>query len=127
MAGRPTKLTPAVQKQILAAIKAGNYRQVAAAGAGISSKTFRDWMQRGREKPASNYGQFRAAVLKAEQAAHIAMVALLTRAAKKDPKHALEWLERKFPKHWGKKDRHEQALIKERLSRIEAQQNAQRQ
>jgi hypothetical protein len=126
MAGRPTKLTPETRAKILDAIAAGNYRQVAAVCAGVSAKTLRMWMQRGREKPASIFGQFRAAVLVAEQAAHIRMVAILTEAAKKDPKYALEWLERKFVKFWGKKDRHEQQLIKDRLARIEAQLNAQR-
>jgi len=42
---RPTKLTPAVQKKIVDAIKAGNYMETAAAYAGISKQTLYNWTQ----------------------------------------------------------------------------------
>jgi len=103
-AGRPTKLTPEVADKICQAIAGGNYREVAAAWAGIGERTLREWMQRG-ESPRSRYHDFRRRVLEAEQAAEIRAVGLIMASAAKDPKHAQWWLQRKHPERWGRKDR----------------------
>jgi len=103
-AGRPTKLTPEVADRICQAIAGGNYREVAAAWAGIGERTLRDWMRRG-ENPRSVYHDFRRRVLEAEQAAEIRAVGLIMASAAKDPKHAEWWLQRKHPERWGRKDR----------------------
>jgi hypothetical protein len=41
------RLTPDIQRQILAYIEAGSFDYVAAEAAGIDDRTFRDWMARG--------------------------------------------------------------------------------
>jgi transposase len=103
-AGRPTKLTPEVADRICQAVAGGNYREVAAAWAGIGERTLREWMRRG-EDPRSRYHDFRRRVLEAEQAAEIRAVGLIMASAAKDPKHAQWWLQRKHPDRWGRTER----------------------
>ncbi len=101
--GRPTKLSPALQKKIVTTIRKGNYREVAACLVGLAPETLSRWMSRD-DQP---YMDFRQAVLEAEQLAEMRAVELIMRAAAKDANHAKWWLERKFPHRWGRKDRHE--------------------
>lgn len=105
--GRPSKLTPETQAKICAAIRGGNYRQVAAQWAGINRVQFSRWMKRGEKETSGIHRDFRNAVLEAERAAEIAAVALVMKAASEDPKHAQWWLERKCHTRWGRKDRTE--------------------
>lgn len=46
--GRPTKLVPEVVDRLIAASKAGNPTRIAAGYAGISERSFMNWMARGR-------------------------------------------------------------------------------
>ena len=101
-AGRPTKLTSEVADKICQALKAGNWREVAAQWAGIGERTFREWMAKGEDDPDGIHGDFRRRVLEAEQQAEIRMVALVMKAAENDPRHAEWWLERKNPGRWGR-------------------------
>lgn len=89
--GRPTKLTEEVQRKICDALSLGNFRSVAAWHAGVSPKTFRDWMAQGKEDPDGPMGEFRRAVIESEKSAEIALVKLIKEAGEKDAKHA-EWL-----------------------------------
>lgn len=47
--GRPTKLTPALQKKIVALVRKGVFASVAARACGITERTFFSWMADGRE------------------------------------------------------------------------------
>jgi hypothetical protein len=108
--GRPTKLTPEVQDKIVAAIRAGNYQETAASYAGISEKTFYEWMNRGlSDDPSeSHFGEFREAVEKAKAAAEVRDVILIDKAAQDGSWQAAAWkLERKFPNKWGRVQRTE--------------------
>jgi len=107
MAGRPTKLTPELQRKITDAIRAGNYMETAAAYAGIHKDTLYAWLKRGaRDKsPKSPYRQFSDAVEKALAEAEVRDVALIAKAAEKEWQAAAWRLERKFPDRWGRKDR----------------------
>lgn len=97
--GRRTKLTPERSQKIVDAIRAGNYREVAAQWGGIDIATFCRWMIDPREP----YRAFREAVIAAECEAEVRAVAELQRTD--DPKHREWWLERKFYERWGRKDR----------------------
>jgi transposase len=44
--GRPSALTPEVQKKILAGLRCGLSRAASASRAGIGARTFREWMAR---------------------------------------------------------------------------------
>jgi len=68
--GRPTgagvKLTTAVKEKIVAAIRAGNYIETAAALAGIQKETFYDWLRKGaRSTTDDRYRNFSDAVFEA--------------------------------------------------------------
>jgi hypothetical protein len=108
MAGRQTKLTPEVQDRIVAALRAGNYQETAAAYAGISRTAFFDWLERGRNEPESIYAVFLDAVEKAKADAEVRDVALIDKAAHDGSWQAAAWkLERKFPQKWGRVNRTE--------------------
>lgn len=99
--GRPSKFTPEARARIIEALRAGNYRHIAAAYAGIGERTFNTWMA----STAPDYLQFQREVMEAETFAHVTMVARVMKAAQRDAKHAQWWLERKFHDLWGRKDR----------------------
>jgi len=102
MAGRQTDLTPETQEKIVSAIKSGNYASVAAAYAGITERTFYNWMAWGRasEDEANIYFQFLHAVTCAEAEAEVRAVALVNRAMSDDWRAAIEYIRRKFPHRW---------------------------
>jgi transposase len=100
--GRPTTLTPSVRENILTAIRAGNYRDVAAEWAGVSVYTLRGWCQRDKRDEEGPFHEFWLALLEAEKSAEILMVGLVVQAARDDAKYAEWYLERKFPERWGR-------------------------
>jgi transposase len=105
-----TKLTPEVQDRIVAALRAGNYQETAAAYAGISAKTFYEWLNRGEsEEPKEEaFRNFREAVEKAKADAEVRDIALIDKAAHDGSWQAAAWkLERKFPNRWGRVTRTE--------------------
>lgn len=97
---RKTNLTQEVKQKIVDAIKQGNYRETAARFAGISVRSFYEWMKRGNAEESGIYRELRDAVIEAEQEAEVLAVQTIT--SSKDPKHLQWWLERKFPARWGK-------------------------
>jgi len=103
--GRPTKLTPEVQDKIAAAIKAGNYKEVAARYAGIDDATFRVWMRRGREGDGALYVAFHAAITRAEAEAEVRAVTIINKAMTEDWRAAIEYIRRKFPERWSSTQR----------------------
>lgn len=106
--GRPTKLTPKVQRVIVEMIRAGNYYEVACQLAGVSYGTFRRWMLEGEQpdgRPA--YRKFREAVIEAECECEARLVLQWQQAVPHDWRAARGFLERRHPDRWGRKDRHE--------------------
>lgn len=99
--GRPTKLDEAVAEKIIQALRQGAFRKVAAVWAGISPRTFRDWMTAGLARPDSPHGRFRRQVLQTEAAAEIAVGAMVYRAALTDPNLGLRYLAVRWRKRWG--------------------------
>lgn len=104
--GRPSILTEAVRDKILSALGGGNFRVAACEYAGVSARTFREWMARGA-RGDKDYEDFRRAVIEAEKRAEIRAVALILRAAENDPRHAQWWLSHRWPERWADKSRHE--------------------
>ena len=89
---RPTKYAPAVVKKIVEALLAGNTREIAARYGGVASATFYTWLDQ--------YPEFLENVLDAETRAVCRNVAIISRAAQRDPKWAAWWLERRCPRDW---------------------------
>lgn len=131
--GRPTKLTPALQDEIIKAIRAGNYMETAAAYQGIDKTTLYEWLRRGKAASRGIYAEFSHAIEKALAVAEIRDVMNIDNAAKggtitakrtirkESPNGQVtetteesyappQWtasawrLERKFPASWGRKD-----------------------
>ena len=100
--GRPGKLTPEIQAKICELLRGGNYRNVAARSCGVSAYTMARWMMEGEADKNSVFGEFRQAVLASETVAETEMVKVVVEAAKQDPSHAWQWLERKHHDRWSK-------------------------
>lgn len=101
--GRPTKLTPEFHAAFVRLLKAGNFREVAARALDVDPDTVGRWMRRGERERSGMHREFRRAVIEAETAAEMGMVASVMTAAKADPRHAEWYLERKFPERWGRR------------------------
>lgn len=95
--GRPTKLTPALQREIVRHLKRGNYREPVARFVGITERTFHGWMARGQAATEGVYHAFFQAVMKAEEEAEVLAVARVKN------KHPEWWLERKYPERWARR------------------------
>lgn len=102
--GRPTKLTPELQKEIVQIVRAGNYIETACDYVGISRETFRIWMRRGERgwKTDEIYSAFVGAILEAKAAAEIESVTRIRASARmgeiKDDKF---FLTHAYPERWG--------------------------
>ena len=101
--GRPTKLTPELESEIVELIKVGNYVETACAVAGIGKTTFYEWMKKANASVRYNkYVRFRNAVEKAQAWAEARDIAIITKASEKYWQAAAWKLERKFPDKFGR-------------------------
>ena len=106
--GRPTKLTPERQAKIVDAIRAGVPPETAAAFAGIDESTFYRWLARGRGPEAESlYAEFAAQVREAMAEWETRDILLIGEAARTDWRAAAWRLERRLPKRYGRRERHE--------------------
>ena len=103
--GRPSKLTPERMEQIVSVVRAGNYLEVAARYAGISTTTLYRWLQTADDPDADDiYREFRDAVESARAAAEIRNVTLIQTAANDGTWQAAAWyLERTSWQRWGRR------------------------
>jgi len=112
--GRRSELTTELQEQVVLAIHAGNFREVAARFAGITERTFFNWMARGCEyqkklnkgeevgEKEEKFFHFLHAVESAEIKAEVFATGLITKAAKRDWRAAAWYLERKHKQCWAR-------------------------
>jgi hypothetical protein len=107
--GRPVTLTKDIQDKIVAALNVGNYLETAAAFAGVHKDSVFSWMKKGREPNAKQiYTDFLSAVEKAQAFSEMRDLQVLDKAGQAGTWQASAWrLERKFPKRWGRTDKHE--------------------
>jgi hypothetical protein len=99
--GRPSALTPEVQKRILSGLRCGLSRAASASRAGIGARTFREWMA--RTDDVEPYASLRAEVEAAEGSCEARLAAVVFKAALEDPNQARWLLERRFPASWGRR------------------------
>lgn len=102
--GRPTKLTPEMQQQIVALLRNGNYVETVCDYVGISKETFYDWLRRGEVGGQRNtiYVEFSDAAKKAISAAET--IALSEIRTGVDNWQSRAWfLERRHRDRWGNK------------------------
>jgi hypothetical protein len=99
MTGRPTSLTPEVQKRICQALRAGNYRETACAAGGIHKDSFYTWLKRGASGEEEPYASFVVAVEKAEAAGEKKLLREIRSGV--DNWQSRAWiLERRWPGRW---------------------------
>lgn len=98
--GRPSALTPDVQRQLCNAISAGNTRHDAAEYAGVGDSTLRRWLAQGRRQRRGKFRDLLKAVKKAEADAVVRNVMIIQKAAASSWQAAAWWLERKCDEDW---------------------------
>jgi len=103
--GRPSKLTPEVQKKIVDAIKLGSYAEVAAALAGVHPGTYYRWMQLGEAASSGKYYEFRESVKEANAFSEAYAIAMVRKAMPENWQAAMTYLERRFPDRWTRMQR----------------------
>lgn len=99
--GPDTKLTPEVQEAICLSLRLGNFRETAAAQAGVSSRTLRNWLRAAAEGKDPVYVAFAQALDLAEATGETRDVAKMRQAGGEDWRSIAWRLERRFPKRWG--------------------------
>lgn len=103
--GRPTSLTPEVQRKLVVLVTAGHTLNAAAVMCHLGARTVREWFYLGRKGSAvasDVYRRFRQAIKKA-QSMHERRLLGRIDTASRDPKHwtAAAWiLERRYPEKY---------------------------
>lgn len=108
-AGRPSKLTSELQKQICDFLVAGNFAETVCDFVGIDKTTYYEWLKRGERgwqiDIEGGYVEFSHAVKKA-----VAQVEMTTvHGLRKRPYNWQAdawWLERRHPDRWGNRQKH---------------------
>ena len=103
--GRPSKLTPELQAEIINLLKMGNYIETVCGVVGLNTSTFYDWMKKGKNatNPRNKHRKFQEAVEQAQAWSIVRDVALITKASEKDWRAAAWKLEHMYPDAFGLK------------------------
>lgn len=103
-----TKLTPALEEEIINLIKAGNYAKDACLAVGIDESTYYRWIRNGKKAKSGKQYQFHQSIQKARAYARALKLEKVNDAIDDGSWQAAAWwLERTDPKHWGRKSRME--------------------
>jgi hypothetical protein len=104
MVGRPSKLTPELQKEICDLLREGNFVETVCDYVGIDKTTFYDWSNRGdrgwKADIDGGYVEFSNAVKKAISQVETETVTDLRKGPMNWQAKAW-WLERRHPDKWG--------------------------
>lgn len=141
--GRPSGFNPEMAERIVSAIKAGGYVETAAAFAGINKDTFYEWLKRGAKEKSGPFKEFSDAIGRAIAESEMRYVSVVAKAASGydvirertvvgvdfkgnpintvttekshefNPQAAEWWLERRFPRRWGRMERPEGSELPE--------------
>ena len=107
-AARVTELTPEVHASIVAALKRGNYLDVAAAQCGVTGRIVLGWMKRGAEQEDGPFVEFAREVMQANAGAENDLLdRMWSLTSCGDAKAAVSatqfLLERRFGGHWAER------------------------
>ena len=102
--GRPSVLTPEVQKTICEAIEDGCYVETAVSLAGISRPTFYVWLKKGAGGDPK-YSDFVDTIKKAMAKSEHDAIQIINKAAEKNWTAAAWKLERRYPHKYGLRNR----------------------
>lgn len=107
--GRESKLTLERQEEIAQAIENGKSMTSASRMAGITPRTFINWMDLGREEVEGPYSDFFQRITRAKGHGENFWVNLLEEAARDDPATIMAILKTQYKESWGDVKRGEQA------------------
>jgi len=101
---RPSKLTPDITKRIGDGVYLGLTYALAAESAGVTYKTFNDWMNKGKIENSGKYSQFYLHVQKCNADAAKVLLERINKAARAGNMQMCTWiLERRFPEEFGRR------------------------
>lgn len=101
------KLTPRLIKKLIPSIEAGNYIETVCQAHGIDKTTYYRWLNKGEKaKGKTIYRHFYNAVKDAEARAEARLVEEWQSKLKESPTNYKDFLERRYPERWGKKETH---------------------
>jgi hypothetical protein len=101
--GRPTKLTPEIKEKLILAVQAGNYREAAAAYAGIAPATLYNWLEKGKNGKRGPYVELLESIKVAEGEAEARIVLSIRTKIPDDPNLGLRFLERRYAARWSQR------------------------
>jgi len=110
------KFSPELCERFVAIIRRGNFREMACAHVGISSRTLRNWLSAAANGDA-RYQAFAVELEQAEAAAEDILVVAIRRAALKDWRAGAWLLEHRGAKRWGIRADVEQS-VEDELARV---------
>ena len=112
--GRPSKFAPDTAAVVLAHVRRGSPRHVAANAAGLGRSTLMRWLARGKKERRGHFRDFWDALKKAEAELVIELVERITAAAERGTWQAAAWtLERRHPEQFSTHVKELAALRKE--------------
>jgi hypothetical protein len=114
---RPSKLTSDITKQIGDNVALGLTYALAARSAGITYKTFNDWMNKGKTEKSGKYYQFSQYIQKCNADAAKKCLERLNEAAEAGNCQVCMWiLDRRFPEDFGRRIYRKTNVVSENLN-----------
>jgi transposase len=99
------KLTPELIEKLIPSIEAGNYVETVCQAHGISRNTYYLWLKKGESAKAKTiYRYFYDMVKDAEARAEQKLIEEWRDKLKESPTNYKDFLERRYPERWGKKE-----------------------
>lgn len=98
--GRPTKLTPQLQRRVVRLLRGGAFLDHVADDIGVDESTLREWVRRGHAEPGTIWEEFALAVRRATSIAEIEALGTLRNAAKEDWKAVEPFLRMRNPRRY---------------------------
>lgn len=99
------KMTTKIDAAILQSLANGGYVETSCVAAGITKRTFYNWLEKAEEDEDSVYAEFADLVEKARAQAELANIAIIKAAAVENWQAAAWLLERVYPERYGNRNR----------------------
>lgn len=96
---------PSLGKRIFKLIRRGYPYTTVCRYVGITPKTLKDWLEKGRDGVSEDYAEFYRRFCKAEAAGEMNIYETLRKHEREDWRVSAWQLERRWPENWSKKDR----------------------
>jgi transposase len=111
---RPCKLTPKIQKKVGDNVALGLTYSLAAEAAGITYKTFNEWLKKGRNSTSGEYFKFSQHINKCNAEGAKKLLERLNDAADAGNCQVCMWiLERRFPKDFARRQYRKMNVVSE--------------